>query len=111
MTSANEAYSCSWYVHMTYDDVLYTNDSAMFSYFPISVGKICNCQAWVGVHSDTVETAVDPVQSCQVMAHGRHGLPLYSIQTAHTGERQASRQRDSYLGFFTFSIWRVSIQM
>ena len=40
---------------------LYTNDSAMFSYFPISVGKICNCQAWVGVHSDTVETAVDPV--------------------------------------------------
>ena len=52
-----------------------------------------------------------PVMSSQVMAHGRHGPPLYSIQTAHTGERQASRQRDSYLGFFTFSIWRVSIQM
>ena len=94
MTTANEAYSCSGYVYDTANNIgKYTNDSAMFSYFPISLGKICNCQAWVGVHSDTVETAVDPVQSCQVMAHGRHGPSLYSIQTAHTGERQASGRK------------------
>ena len=37
------------------------------------------CQAWVGVHSDTVHTAVD-----QVMAHGRHGLNRVYTQFKHS---------------------------